>query len=361
MATTKSKKPTKGLSAKSVSKTGTISAAKKGSSPGSKSAASKAPAGKTATSSPGTRTAPSKSGSATTAKAPLAKTKSPAKSAATSSSKSIAGKSSGTRTASKVSAPKKESVQKKTPVSGKSVSGQPVSGQPVSGKNVTASAQKKTPSVPAPKTGAIKTPSKISLSDTQKKGVQFKSESIKKAGLSAPRPASSGTVSGRTAVKANPKTTIMQRPMTKTAQPLMPAGVIVPPDYKPTDREEFMNPVMMEYFRLKLIKWKAELLKEAEGTVHDTLQGTELQKPDPIDRASEETDHALELRTRDRERKLISKIDEALLRIQDGSYGYCEETGEPISVGRLDARPIATLSIEAQERHERKERTQRDD
>lgn len=136
---------------------------------------------------------------------------------------------------------------------------------------------------------------------------------------------------------------------------------IVPPDYKPKDKETFMNPVMLEYFRLKLLRWKAELLREAEDTVHDTLQSTELQKPDLVDRASAETDHALELRTRDRERKLISKIDEALLRIEDGSYGYCEETGEPITVGRLDARPIATLSLEAQERHERKERTQRDD
>lgn len=140
-----------------------------------------------------------------------------------------------------------------------------------------------------------------------------------------------------------------------------PGSVIVPPDYRPRDKEEFMNPVMLEYFKLKLLRWKAELVREAENTVHDTLQGTELQKPDLVDRASEETDHALELRTRDRERKLISKIDEALLRIEDGTYGYCEETGEPISVGRLDARPIATLSLEAQERHERKERTQRDD
>lgn len=147
----------------------------------------------------------------------------------------------------------------------------------------------------------------------------------------------------------------------KKVQMNTPGSVIVPPDYVPRDKDEFMNPVMLEYFRLKLLRWKAELLREAENTVHDTLQGTELQKPDLVDRASEETDHALELRTRDRERKLISKIDEALLRVEDGSYGYCEETGEPISVGRLDARPIATLSIEAQERHERKERTQRDD
>ena len=138
-------------------------------------------------------------------------------------------------------------------------------------------------------------------------------------------------------------------------------SVIVPPNYKPSDKEKFMNPVMTEYFRLKLISWRTELLRESEETIHNTLQNTELQKPDLADRASAETDHALELRTRDRERKLISKINEALLRIDDGSYGYCEETGEPITVGRLDASPIATLSLEAQERHERMERTHRDE
>lgn len=138
--------------------------------------------------------------------------------------------------------------------------------------------------------------------------------------------------------------------------------VIVPPDYDPKkDKKAFMNPVMLEYFRKKLILWRAELLKESEETIHNTLQGTELQKPDIADRAAAETDHALELRTRDRERKLIVKINEALLRVDDGTYGYCEETGEPISVARLDARPIATLSIEAQERHERLEKTHRDD
>lgn len=136
---------------------------------------------------------------------------------------------------------------------------------------------------------------------------------------------------------------------------------VVPPTYKPTDKEEFMNPVMKEYFRRKLIHWREELLKESEQTIENTLQSTELQKPDIADRASAETDHALELRTRDRERKLITKINEALMRIDEGTYGYCEETGEPISVGRLDARPIATLSLEAQERHERMERTHRDE
>lgn len=138
-------------------------------------------------------------------------------------------------------------------------------------------------------------------------------------------------------------------------------SVHVPQNYKPSDDEEFMNPVMKEYFRQKLIAWREELLKESEETIHNTLQGTELQKPDMADRASAETDHALELRTRDRERKLITKINEALLRIDDDTYGYCEETGEPITVGRLDARPIATLSLEAQERHERMERTHRDE
>ena|SRR3989339_1227231 len=140
------------------------------------------------------------------------------------------------------------------------------------------------------------------------------------------------------------------------------SNVTVPPDYDPKDdKGEFMNPVMLEYFRQKLIAWREELLKESQQTIEITLQGTELQKPDLADRASAETDHALELRTRDRERKLINKINEALMRIDDGEYGYCEETGEPITIARLDARPIATLSLEAQERHERMEKTHREE
>jgi DnaK suppressor protein len=144
---------------------------------------------------------------------------------------------------------------------------------------------------------------------------------------------------------------------------VIPTNVtILPPDYDPKkDKGGFMNPVMLEYFRQKLIRWREELIRESTDTIHDTLQNTELQKPDLADRASAETDHALELRTRDRERKLIGKINEALLRIEDGSYGYCEETGEPITVARLDARPNATLTIEAQERHERLEKTHRDE
>ena len=134
---------------------------------------------------------------------------------------------------------------------------------------------------------------------------------------------------------------------------------LLPPDYKPSEKEKFMNPVMVEYFRQKLLRWRAELLEGSTETIRD-LQEENLQKPDIADRASAETDQALELRTRDRERKLISKINSALEKIEDNTYGYCEETGEPISIARLEARPVATLSLEAQERHERKERTQRD-
>ncbi|MCB1591072.1 MAG: RNA polymerase-binding protein DksA [Alphaproteobacteria bacterium] len=140
------------------------------------------------------------------------------------------------------------------------------------------------------------------------------------------------------------------------------AKVSIPEKYDPEkDKNGFMNPVMLEYFRQKLVEWRTELLKESEHTIQETLQGTELQKPDMADRASAETDHALELRTRDRERKLISKINSALESINMGEYGFCEETGEPISIARLKARPIATLSLEAQERHERLERTKRDE
>ena len=132
------------------------------------------------------------------------------------------------------------------------------------------------------------------------------------------------------------------------------------PDYRPSEDEEFMNPMQLEYFRQKLLRWRAELLAESTETLQH-LKDESLLKPDLTDRASLETDRAIELRTRDRERKLISKIDAALQRIEDGSYGFCEETDEPIGLRRLEARPIATLSLEAQERHERMERTHRDD
>src|SRR3977135_1222762 len=129
----------------------------------------------------------------------------------------------------------------------------------------------------------------------------------------------------------------------------------LPPDYRPTEDEEFMNPIQVEYFRQKLLRWRTDLLKEADGTLASLSQGG-IPEADITDRASVETDRALELRTRDRARKLISKIDQALGRIESGTYGWCEETDEPIGIRRLQARPIATMSIEAQERHERMER-----
>ncbi|MCR5876010.1 RNA polymerase-binding protein DksA [Phenylobacterium sp. J426] len=132
------------------------------------------------------------------------------------------------------------------------------------------------------------------------------------------------------------------------------------PEYRPSEDEEFMNERQLEYFKQKLLKWKEDILRESRETLSHLQSETE-NHADVADRASSETDRALELRTRDRQRKLISKIDEALRRIEDGSYGYCEETGEPIGVSRLEARPIATLSLEAQERHERRERVHRDD
>ena len=134
----------------------------------------------------------------------------------------------------------------------------------------------------------------------------------------------------------------------------------LPKNYKPTEKESFMSARQREYFRRKLLSWREELLDESSETLKN-MQEESLAEPDMADRASLESDRALELRTRDRQRKLISKIDEALERLEVGEYGYCEETGEPISLRRLEARPIATLSVEAQERHERMERTRRDD
>jgi len=140
----------------------------------------------------------------------------------------------------------------------------------------------------------------------------------------------------------------------------MKQDVFLPEDYRPAEDEPFMNERQMEYFRRKLLNWKAELLDESRDTI-EGLQENTRNIPDVADRASEETDRALELRTRDRQRKLVAKIDAAIRRIDEGEYGYCDVTGEPISLKRLDARPIATMSLEAQERHERREKVHRDD
>jgi DnaK suppressor protein len=140
----------------------------------------------------------------------------------------------------------------------------------------------------------------------------------------------------------------------------MVRSAVAEAEYRPTEDEPFMNPRQREYFRRKLETWKEDILRESRETL-ENLQEESQNHPDMADRASSESDRALELRTRDRQRKLISKIDAALKRIEDGSYGYCEETGDPITIARLDARPIATLSLEAQEMHERREKVYRDE
>jgi RNA polymerase-binding transcription factor len=137
-------------------------------------------------------------------------------------------------------------------------------------------------------------------------------------------------------------------------------NVQIPEEYKPSEDEPFMNPRQQEYFREKLLRWRNEILQDASQTIAN-LQEETIKEPDIADRASTESERALELRTRDRQRKLIGKIDAALRRIDEGLYGYCDETGEPIALKRLEARPVATLSLEAQERHERREKTYRDD
>jgi len=150
----------------------------------------------------------------------------------------------------------------------------------------------------------------------------------------------------------------VEAPVEKGAQ--MKAEAFLPDDYKPAENEPFMNDKQLEYFRRKLLAWRSDILEDSRDTI-ETMKGGTRNIPDIADRASEETDRALELRTRDRERKLVAKIDAALRRIDEGEYGYCDVTGEPISLKRLDARPIATMSLEAQERHERREKVHRDD
>tara|TARA_B110000196_G_scaffold254685_1_gene224536 strand:- start:505 stop:924 length:420 start_codon:yes stop_codon:yes gene_type:complete len=134
----------------------------------------------------------------------------------------------------------------------------------------------------------------------------------------------------------------------------------LPNNYRPTEKEKFMSPRQKEFFRQRLMGWREEILRDAKDTIQN-LQDDEGQAPDIADRATKESERSIELRTRDRQRKLVAKIDAAMIRIKEGNYGYCDDTGEPIGLKRLQARPIATLSIEAQERHERRERVYRDE
>jgi RNA polymerase-binding transcription factor len=182
----------------------------------------------------------------------------------------------------------------------------------------------------------------------------------KKQGTSNRKPATAQKKQGTARRKpvTAPKKQAAPRKTQRTSQKKATASRVN--HYQPSESEDFMNDRMTEYFRIKLMQWRTDLLQESSETLLH-LQESSTAEPDLADRASLETDRSLELRTRDRERKLLAKIDAALTRIEDGTYGYCEETMEPISIRRLEARPIATLSIEAQERHERMERTHRDE
>ena len=202
-------------------------------------------------------------------------------------------------------------------------------------------------------------------------------KAVKPKGLSKQGPAAARTVKGKAA--ASPKKTpaaaakgkAVAAPKAKASVKKKVAGkkmaarakvssIVLPPDYRPSEDEPFMNELQRVYFRQRLLSWKEEILRQTRETLAG-LHAESTQHADLADRATSETDRALELRARDRQRKLIAKIDAALARIEDGTYGYCEETGEPIGLKRLDARPIATLSVEAQERHERRERVYRED
>jgi DnaK suppressor protein len=176
------------------------------------------------------------------------------------------------------------------------------------------------------------------------------------AGSKAARGAAKGK-SAAAAAKTETKRKVAGKKMTARAKS---SSIVLPPDYRPSEDEPFMNEMQRMYFRQKLLTWKEEIIRQTKETLAG-LHDESIQHADLADRATSETDRALELRARDRQRKLIAKIDAALARIEDGSYGYCEETGEPIGLKRLDARPIATLSVEAQERHERRERVYRED
>lgn len=201
--------------------------------------------------------------------------------------------------------------------------------------------------------------------------------SAKKAGKTKPLSVGS-KAAGRSARTKTKRTAPVQRaPVVKTAKSktsvkkrkvagkkmtarAKSSSIVLPPDYRPSEDEPFMNAHQRMYFRNKLLAWKEEIIRQTKETLAG-LHEESTQHADLADRATSETDRALELRARDRQRKLVAKIDAALARIEDGSYGYCEETGEPIGLKRLDARPIATLSVEAQERHERRERVYRED
>jgi DnaK suppressor protein len=194
-----------------------------------------------------------------------------------------------------------------------------------------------------------------------KVGLKSASKPVAKPAVSKPAVSAASKPAPSVAAKTRAVTKAAQKqPDKKLVARAKASAIVLPPDYRPSEDEPFMNEYQRLYFRQKLINWKEDIIRQTKETL-EGLHEDSVQHADLADRATSETDRALELRARDRQRKLISKIDAALARIEDGTYGYCEETGEPIGLKRLDARPIATLSLEAQERHERRERVYRED
>lgn len=247
---------------------------------------------------------------------------------------------------SKKKAPAKKPAAKKV-VAKKTVVKKPVAKKVVAKKT----AAKKTVAKPVAKKTVAKPNKKLTPAVKKPLAPVAKSSVKPTTAATASKPSRITPIKAPQPVPTQPRSAANKNSMTPT---------IVPAKYEPTDKEEFMNPVMKEYFRQRLHAWRDELLRESELTLNTLHEEGNMQKPDITDRASEETDLAIEFRTRDRERKLLNKINEAVGRIEDGSYGYCEETGDPIPVKRLTARPTATRTIEAEEMHERRERTQRD-
>ena len=250
----------------------------------------------------------------------------------------MAGKTAASRKKSKKAASKapagKARAKKTKKVTAKKVASKPASrAAPKSPKKTAPKAVRKAAGKTAAKAGRKKAPAKTARKAARKAVAKTAAKAAGKAAARKP---------------AKPKSSRSKK------------HTVLPKGYQPSDKEDFMNPMQMEYFRRKLLKWREELLSGASGTL-DTLSEENFHKPDMTDRAQMESDASLELRTRDRERKLLSKIESALRRIEDGSYGYCQETDEPISLKRLEARPIASLTLDAQERHERMERVHRDD
>lgn len=238
----------------------------------------------------------------------------------------------------------------------KTIAAKTAKGKPADKKAVAKSAQ----SAKASKTSAGKPAADKKKTAAKPAPAKSSKEKMAMAAKPAVKKAAAAKVAARPAATPKPASKKSEGTNKKMAPRVKIADIVLPAGYKPSDNEPFMNDMHKAYFRRRLLDWKDEILRQTRETLA-ILHEDSTQHADLADRATSETDRATELRTRDRQRKLISKIDAALGRIEDGTYGYCEDTGEPIGLKRLDARPIATLSVEAQERHERRERVYREE